>query len=88
MTEQKPCTHIAYALRREGRRTGRWLEIGIARIESDSSNGHHVYLNRLPIGGFSGHVYLLPLGVKPDDPPPAPVRPKTAQPLSDDEEEF
>lgn len=35
MNESKPLTHTAHALKREGRATFRWLEIGTARITND-----------------------------------------------------
>jgi len=79
----KPATHTAYALRRENpaeplRRErsvkGHWIEIGNARIESSGSE-HHVFLDRLPIGGFTGHVYLCPVGLKPPEPEAQPGRP-------------
>ena len=82
MTE-KPATHTAYALRRENpaeplkrerRVRGYWIEIGHARIEPGGSV-HHLFLDRLPVGGFSGHVYLSPVGVKPPEPEPQPERP-------------
>ena len=66
-------THTAFVLKRETRTTGRWLEIGTAHIQSDGlTGGHHVYLDRLPIGGFGGHILLQPVGVKPPDPEPEP----------------
>ena len=80
---EKPATHTAYALRRENpaeplrrerRVKGYWIEIGSARIES-AGNEHHIFLDRLPIGGFTGHVYLCPVGVKPPDPEGEPDRP-------------
>jgi hypothetical protein len=62
-------THVAYVLKRETRTSGRWLEIGTAHIQSDGRNGgHHVYLDRLPIGGFGGHFLLHPIGAKPPEP--------------------
>jgi hypothetical protein len=82
MTE-KPATHTAYALQREnpadpfrrGRRVkGYWIEIGSAWIDG-ASNEQHVFLNRLPTGGFTGHVYLCPVGVKPPDPEAQTERP-------------
>ena len=82
MTE-KPATHTAYALGREnpddplkraGRVKGYWIEVGIAWIES-AGNEHRVFLNRLPTGGFTGHVYLCPVGVKPPEPEAQPERP-------------
>jgi hypothetical protein len=76
MAERNPPTHAAYALKREGlRAAGRWIEIGSARIEGEAANGHHVFLDRLPVGGFSGHIYPSPVGVKPLDPEAQPQRP-------------
>ena len=77
MPENKTPTHTAFALRREGKRYGRWLEIGTARQESDGII--HVFLDRTPIGGFSGYAYLSPTGVKPPDPEPPPQRPGHSQ---------
>jgi len=83
MTEKKPYTHTAYAKRREGKTAFRWIEIGMARIETDGTTSHHIYLDRLPLGGFSGHVYLSPVGVKPEVPEGQPERPGQ---FSEDEE--
>ncbi len=64
-----PATHTAYVLKRETRTSGRWLEIGVANIESDGKNGvHHIYIDRLPVGGFGGNILLQPTGTKPADP--------------------
>src|SRR5207249_2996471 len=85
--QKPPLPHTAYAFKREGRRTGRWLECGSARIEIGGADGHHIYLDRTPIGGFTGHIWLLPIGVKPDDPSlQQPLRP--AERPADDEEDF
>jgi hypothetical protein len=68
-------THTLYVLKRETRTTGRWLEIGAANIESDGKNGaHHIYIDRLPLGGFGGHILLQPVGTKPPN-PEAPMPP-------------
>jgi hypothetical protein len=75
MSDKKPLTHSAFARKREGRTAFRWIEIGAARIESDAAGGHNVYVDRLPIGGFSGHIYLLPIGAVP--PAIEPERPST-----------
>jgi len=75
MTDKKPRTHNAYVEKREGREVSRLIEIGTARIEKDGVGGHDVYLDRLPIGGFSGHIHLLPIGVKPPDPQSQAKRP-------------
>ena len=63
-------THTAYAFRREGRKSGRWLEVGTARAET--GNVIRVFLDRLPIGGFTGGVLLSPVGA---EPPAEPLRP-------------
>ena len=81
MSNDKAPTHTAFALKREGKRYGEWLEIGTARHES--SGVIHLFLNRTPIGGFNGYAYLSPLGVKP--PEPEPRRPAPAE--EDDDEE-
>jgi hypothetical protein len=73
MTENSP-THAAYALRKESRQRSRYIEIGHARIEK-SGDLHHIFLDRLPIGGFTGHVFLSPVGLKLPDPAPQPERP-------------
>lgn len=74
-----PATHTAYVLKRETRTTGRWLEIGFAYIQTEAGMGHHIYLDRLPIGGFGGHILLQPVGLKPPDPTPAsPSSPSSA----------
>jgi hypothetical protein len=84
MADSKAPTHTAFTLRLEGSRKkyGRWLETGKARQESDGII--HVFLDRLPIGGWNGYVYLAPLGAKPPDPEPEPQRPA---PLPGEEEE-
>jgi hypothetical protein len=69
----KAPTHAAFAFKREGRRFGRWLEIGVARAEKDGLI--RVFLDRLPIGGFSGGVLLSPIGIVPPLPEPPPRRP-------------
>ena len=74
MDEEKPPTHTAYVMKRDGRANIRWLEIGRARIEI-GGDVHHVYLDRLPTGGFSGHVCLAPIGVEPGLPELRPRRP-------------
>lgn len=69
----KAPTHTAFAFKREGRRFGRWLEIGVARAEGDGVI--RVFLDRLPIGGFTGGVLLSPIGKVPPVPEPPPRRP-------------
>ena len=74
-------THTAYGFKREGRKFGRWLEIGTAQAEGQVIVPIRVRLDRLPIGGFTGGVLLMPIGQEP--PLPAPQRPGQA----DDAEE-
>lgn len=64
-------THTAYALRREGRTTSRWLEIGHAYLQADVSKPHQVVIDRLPVGGFGGNIYLAPVGELPPEPLPS-----------------
>jgi len=87
MPEKKPLTHTAYAMKRESRTAFRWLEIGAARIES-GGGGHHVYVDRLPVGGFTGHIYLSPIGAKPPDPAPEPQRPASTTDVYRPDDEF
>ena len=74
MADSKAYTHTAFALRREGKRYGKWLEIGDARQEANGVI--HVFLNRTPIGGFNGYAYLAPIGAQP--PVFEPERPQPA----------
>jgi hypothetical protein len=71
--KNKAPTHTAFAFKREGRKFGRWLEIGVARAEEDGVI--RVFLDRLPIGGFTGGVLLSPIGTVPPLPEPTPRRP-------------
>jgi hypothetical protein len=66
-------THTAYALQRVGRRKGRWLEVGTAQAEPGGAM--RVALDRLPLGGFSGGLLLLPAGVAPPEVAAEPRRP-------------
>jgi hypothetical protein len=75
----KAPTHAAFAFRREGKKFGRWLEVGTGRIDKEN-NLVHVFLDRTPIGGFTGYVRLSPIGIEP--PLPEPQRP------GDDEEDY
>jgi hypothetical protein len=102
--DDKTRTHNAFALKRETRVSGRWLDIGNARLELDLSRlpehlvpyvpqllqavrvRGNVFLDRTPIGGFNGQVFLSPIGEKPTDPMPQPQRPD--QPAAPDDEEI
>jgi hypothetical protein len=79
----KPRTHTAWAIQQQRVRRmtlTRALEIGAGRIDDE---GAHLFLDRLPLGGFSGYVKLLPRGAEPMPAPTSPQRPGEA----DDEEE-
>jgi hypothetical protein len=59
---RKPFTHTAYIFKREGKKPsqGRWLECGVARVEIDGKI--NCYLDRLPVGGFSGKIHMVKIG--------------------------
>lgn len=74
MADTKAPTHTAFTLKREGKRYGRWLEIGSARQDADGVI--HLFMDRLPIGGFNGYVFIAPKGTQPEFPEPErPVQP-------------
>jgi len=81
MSDAKAPTHTAFALKREGKKYGRWLEVGTAR--QDSTGVIHVFLDRTPVGGFNGYAYLAPIGAQPPAPVQQPQRPEEAD--EDDE---
>jgi hypothetical protein len=68
MADSKAPTHTVFALKRENKKYGRWLEIGTARQES--TGVIHLFLDRTPIGGFNGYAYLAPIGTQPALPEP------------------
>lgn len=68
-------THTAWATRREGKRVVRMLEIGTGRIDKQRDQAH-LFLDRLPIGGFTGYVILSPISETPQIPEPQPRRPE------------
>jgi hypothetical protein len=74
----RPFTHTAWILKtelvRRGRRVGRWIEEGVARIEPDGDVSW-VHLHSLPIGGFDGRICLAKIGTSPPDVMPSPPRP-------------
>lgn len=74
MTDKKAPTHTAYTLKRETRTVSRYIEVGAARIDKHGEI-HYVYLDRLPVGGFTGKICLAPVNVKPPVPPEDPQRP-------------
>jgi hypothetical protein len=69
MAEQKKKpTHTAYAMKRIGRKFVRWLEVGTGRQNEDGS--FQGFIDRTPIGGWTGAVYFAPIGSLPPLPPP------------------
>jgi hypothetical protein len=79
--KKKKPTHTAFAMKRLGRRFVRWLEIGSGRQNADGS--FQAFLDRTPLGGWTGAVYFAPIGSPPPEPPPE----RTAQTAGDDEEQ-
>ena len=59
-------------VQRLGRKSGTLLEVGTGRIDADR-NIAHVYMNRQPIGGYTGYVELASTGTKP--PPVSEMQP-------------
>jgi hypothetical protein len=82
--ERKPPTYTARALKRVGRRFVRWLEVGTGRQGEDGS--FTAYLDRTPIGGWTGYVHFAPIGTAPPALPPE--RPGKPQQPADGDEEF
>jgi hypothetical protein len=78
--DKPPFTHTAWILKtefvRKGRRVGRWIDEGVARVEPDGTV--NVYLHSLPIGGFDGRIHLAQIGTNPPDVMPQPKRPGEA----------
>ena len=81
--EEKTRSHIAYAVKHDSAKVSRWLEIGNGRI--DDSGLAHIFLDRLPVGGFNGYICLAPIGSRPPSLEAAPRRP--AAPAAADENE-
>jgi hypothetical protein len=61
---EKTHTHRAYAARREGHKV-RWLEIGVACLSD--GGGFDLFVDRLPVGGFNGHILVRPNGTTPEE---------------------
>lgn len=70
---KKAPTHTAYGFQRQGRKFGRWLEIGVARAD-DEDGTIRVFLDRM-VYGFTGGILLSPVGKVPELPQPPPRRP-------------
>jgi hypothetical protein len=73
----KTPTHTAYAFSRQGKKFGKLLECGSARVDRQN-NLVHVFMDRGPITGYTGYIVLSPIG--------APT-PKVEPPTDDDDEE-
>jgi hypothetical protein len=74
MADQPQPTHVAYVKKRLGKTHFVWLEIGRGRL--DDQGAFHGFLDRMPIGGFTGYLYFARLGEEP--PALAPERPDKA----------
>ena len=63
--KHQPPDRTAYVFKQEGKRPrqGRWLECGIGRLENDGSI--NIFLDRVPVRGFSGIVHCPPIGGEP-----------------------
>ena len=79
----KPMTHTAWAKHFRERKFRKWVEVGDARIEVDNNGATtvHVFSDRT-VRGDAGYICVMPIGMKPSDPPPQAKRPQ-----SDEEEE-
>lgn len=55
MTDKNPPTHLAYGVKRDGRRRAHLVEIGVASMLRDGQ-GCDILLDRLPVGGFNGRI--------------------------------
>lgn len=82
-------THIAWAYKRISRgrsALGYWLEIGKSGPGDDGET--KVYLDRTPLGGWTGALRLRPIGSGPPKPPePKPQQPASVFQNGDDDEE-
>jgi hypothetical protein len=83
MPDEKAPTHVAYAMKRLSKTRFIWLEIGRGRLDKDGV--FHGFLDRMPIGGFTGYVYFAPIGTQP--PLPEPERPLNNSDNSDVDED-
>jgi hypothetical protein len=85
----KPFTHSAWMFKtetiRRGRRIGRWIQEGDARLEANGDA--NIYVHSTPVGGFNGHIYLAKIGTSPPDAEPAPQRPGQTDDGDEDESE-
>jgi hypothetical protein len=78
MLDETKYTHVIWLQRWEAGRFIEWLQVGKARIETDSC-GHiraHSRQVLMPIGGWNGLTCILPAGEQPTPPEDQPTRPK------------
>ena len=68
-------THTAYLYKRTGKRQGVLLECGSGRLDRER-NCAEVFLDRTPIGGWTGYLLLSPHNVTP-----------AVEPFDDEEDE-
>jgi hypothetical protein len=79
--ENKEFTHTAWAQKWVGQKFSHLMEVGSARIDGEGKV--HVFLDRMPVGGFNGYIYVSPIGVKPPSPKQEPKRPGEASAQED-----
>jgi hypothetical protein len=87
--KRPPMTRAAWILKthtiKKGRRLGTWYQEGEVRDNPDGTTD--VYLHSTPIGGFDGHIQIVPHGRQPVDIMSEPQRPDAAA-GDDDGDEF
>jgi hypothetical protein len=71
-------------MKRIGKKFTRWLEVGTGRQGEDGS--FTAYIDRTPIGGWSGYIHFARIGTQPPELPPE--RPAQQPPTDDQEENF
>lgn len=68
MADKKEMTHTAFAMKRASKTRLVPVEVGTGRQDSDG--GFHAFIDRLPVGGFTGYVHFAPIGQKPPEQEP------------------
>src|ERR1017187_10089618 len=84
MPDSKAPTHVAFAMKRLRKTRFIWLESG--RGSLDSNGVFHGFLDRMPIGGFTGYVYFAPIGTQPPLPEPERPRADSSNALEDEDD--
>jgi len=69
VNDSRAHTHTAYAFSRQGKKFGRLLECGRARVDKER-NLVHVFMDRTPTTGYTGYIVLSPVGAPPPNATP------------------